>query len=575
MPHLVLIIISNPIIMKEIQSNISPYLVILIIAILGLQSCDHDFMDKEYNQKQYVADKVYITSIPQDVFLKYNIEAGHKSWRIVQYPDFVEPAYKTGVSDETGIIKLFFSINDHQPLVYNQGQDHMLVVDVKGLGLLGIPLVYQLEGEVEGTVSLQPSSLQLTDNEEGSFDIIAQGEDINWEIIEYPDWLNFNSNITGYINAGNYNTVHFKVNADGLVTGDYSGAIKIKISQDAYLTMALTLKVTVTDGVQKLYTGACIGSGYIKASDLMFVVTKSPNKILLFKDEISEPDVIDLQRVPKSMALSEDEKTLAISYSNAEISTYNTPGFDKIKTYSMSVISGKMVFASNNYLYFMSESSNSSYEFLNSMNLTSGDVVRSNNSEGGYQYLRKIPGKNIIVTSKKGWSPEFITLYYNTDKGSVNDMNEYRVSPNGVWPSDNGERLLTGSRTIYKIPEFNVDNDYFMAEDMPVGGELEWPSSEKAIGMQSQSALGRIYCVTEKGSFDTSIGLHIFNSTTFAKEQSIDVTSENVDYNDYWVYRPTGVYPNTEGTKLWVVQSFPDHDDVAKSKWRSIRVDIP
>jgi hypothetical protein len=179
------------------------------------------------------------------------------------------------------------------------------------------------------------------------------------------------------------------------------------------------------------------------------------------------------------------------------------------------------------------------------------------------------------VTSKTGWSPEFITLYFNTDIGHVNDINEYRISPYGVWPSDNGERLLTGSRTIYKIPGFNAANSRLQAEDMPIGGELEWSSNEKVVGLLSQNALDRIYCVNEIGSFDTRIQVHIFNSTTLVEEQSIEVVSENVEFSDYWTYRHTGVYPDSRGVKLWVVQSFPDRDNASNSTWRKVRVVIP
>jgi hypothetical protein len=388
MPQLVLIIISKSATMKKNQTYITSIIAIVGMTMLSLQSCNPDFMDKDLNHKQYLADQVYITSIPQDVFLKFNIDARNKSWRIVQYPYFVEPAFKTGISDEYGIIKLVFSINEHEPVLNSQEQNLLVVVDVKDLGFLGIPLFYQLEGEVEGTVSLQPSSLQLTDNEVGSFDVVAEGEDLNWEIVEYPDWLNFKGNLTGYVNAKSSYTVHFNVNANGLAAGDYSGNVIMKINEYIHLTMPVTLKINVEDGVHKLYDGLCIGSGYVADSDLLFVVTKSPNRILYFCDDVSEPELIELQRVPKSMALSEDEKMLAISYTNTEITTYNTPDFDVIKTYSMNVIPDKMVFGSSDYLYFMSASSNSSYEYLNSMHLVSGEVVRSNSSEGGYDYLR-------------------------------------------------------------------------------------------------------------------------------------------------------------------------------------------
>ena len=453
----------------------------------------------------------------------------------------------------------------------------MVILEIVEVGLLSVPLAYQLDGQFEGTISLSPSSLELTNNEQGSFEVKATGDlDINWEIVEYPNWMNFDNNLSGWISAGQSSTVYYNANAKDLDAGQYKDQVKFKFNGENYVTMSVALNVTVVNGVPILHDGLCIGSGYNEASDLLFVVTKSPNRILCFKDDTSEPEIIELKRVPEGMALSEDQSTLAISFSNTEITTYNAVTREEIKTYDANGVAESLVFGSPTNLYFLNNSSStSSYKFLNSLNLETGNLIRSNNNEGGYDYLRKVPGKDIIVTSRTGWSPEFIVLYYNTNLGEVNDMNEYRVSPNGIWPSDDGMQLLAGSRIVYKIPEYNPDASYFYAEDMPVGGEVEWPYSEKVIGMTSKSSLKLIYCVTENSSFDTGLNLHVYNYSTLVEVQNIDINVDNVSYSDYWTYRPIGVFSNLNGSKLWIVQSFPDRDDVSKSTWRKVRVDIP
>lgn len=555
---------------------ILPFILILAV-VAGLQSCDSDFMDQTYEPKQYVTENFYITSIPQDIFLRLNIEEANKSWRIVQYPKFVEPLFKSGKSTEAGLVNLVLTVNDHEPNLYNQDGSQLVVVEIAEVGFLGVPLVYQLDGQVEGTISLNPSSLKLTNNEQGSFEVKATGNiDINWEIVDYPNWMNFDNSLSGWTGSGQSSTVYYNANATDLDVGQYEGEIKFRFNGENYVTMSVVLNVTVAGGVPRLYDGLCIGSGYNEASDLLLVVTRSPNRILRFKSNVAQPEIIELNRVPKGMALSEDQKTLVVSYSNSEITTYDAVSGEAIKTYQSTGVAECLAFGSSTYLYYLSAgSSNSDYKYLYSLNLESGSLLRSADDEGGYDYLRKVPGKNILITSKTGWSPEFIVLYYNTHQGAVNDMNEYRVTPYGIWPSDDGTRIMSGSRVLYKIPAYNSDGSYFDAEDMPVDGELEWPFSEKVVGMVSKSNLGLIYCVTENGSFDTGLNLHVYNASTLVEVQTIDTDSDNVTYGDYWTHRPTGVYPNANGTKVWVVQSFPDRDDVSKSTWRRVEVDIP
>jgi hypothetical protein len=561
--------------MKKIYINLLQ--VILLLALVGFQSCDPDFLDKKYEPKQYLANKFYITSIPQEAVLTFNTEEGNTSWRVVQYPNFIELTDKRGATDEYGVSRLAFSVKEHEPNFYYQDNELLIILEVDGIGMLGIPLGYQLVGELDGALELTPTSLSLTDDEWDSFSIYANGDlDINWEIVECPDWLIIDASKSGWLPAGETNHLSYHTSIDNMSPGQYQANVKFKFNGDNYVTMPVSLQVSEAPASPKLFESACIGSAYIEASDLLVVVTKTPNQILFFKDGSLEPDVVDLERVPRSMTLSEDQTTLAISYSNAEITTYNASTAEVKQTYNIDVVAESLAFGSTDYLYYLSSgSSTSSQKYMNSLNLTNNQQTQSSDSEGGYEYLRKVPGKNIIVTSKPGYGPEFLILYYDTHLGTVDKMNEYWVSPRGLWPSDDGTQLLSGSGVVYKVPDYDADLGYGYDMPVPLHGEIELPSSKKMMGMSSSSNLQLIYALLESNNYDGRMNLRIYNKSTFAEVENIDLNVVDVSYSDYWSYRTSGVFPNATGNKIWVVQAFPDREDASKSKWRTLRVDIP
>lgn len=561
--------------MKKLYSKYVVLLSSFLLLVVGLISCDSDFMDQEDEVSRYTSDTYFITSIPQVISVDINVNVKNKSWRVVYYPDMIEPYEKTGTTDDNGVLRITLGVNNHYRNTSPFEVDDLLVyIKVNDLGVVAVPLRYNLEGDSDETITLNPSYLQLTDNEDGAFELFA-GDDIDvyWEIVSHPDWMNFGYNLSGWTTARQSSSISFRTMSDNLDVGVYEGNITIKCNEDIFKVLPVSLDVTIGKETDKGYDGTMIGCGFIDATNTLLVVTKNPNQIHYLSSESEEPSVIDLQGVPKGMALSEDQSTLAISFTNTDVSIYDAQTGAKNSTFDLDVVAQCLAFGSEDYLYFLNpKSSGSDYKYLNSLNLSSGAVKRSNDYEGGYDFLKKVPGKNIIVTSKRGWSPSYIILYYDTDQGNVNKMNDYNVYPSGIWPSDDGMQLFTGSSVMYKVPEY--DPDFYYDTPMPVDGELDLLDGYTIVGFDSDTDKKKICAVSVETGSEDMLNIRVFDKTSLVQLNNINVSVDDVEYDDYWVYRPSEVYFSDDASKVWVVQSFPNRDEI-NCVWRALQIDIP
>jgi hypothetical protein len=255
--------------------------------------------------------------------------------------------------------------------------------------------------------------------------------------------------------------------------------------------------------------------------------------------------------------MAEDENTLAVGFSNTQITTFETESHTLKSTYQASAIPLSLEFGNNQWMYFIANSSYNNY--LHCLNLNNGEISRSQKGESGLLTLLKVPGKDLLVTTKPGYSPDYLFLY-DISIGNITDsINEYSMPMDGFWLSDDGERLFTGTKKIFQIPDY-IPGKSWTIDHPPIAGELELNYTQVVDYITQQSSTGKIFIATGFGWVGTKTIITQFDHKSFVKQKTYEITS--VPPNDFpmgntWWGKPTKLFPSPNGSKLWLIQKFP------------------
>lgn len=543
----------------DIKQNNAKYLLFLTIFVSGLwiSSCSNDFLDENYFPIQYSsADTLFFTNYSTSSQIAIDLKTtGNREWRIHQYPKWLNINPKKGVLSNGSMVELTFDIN-HQN--FNQGLGYYiypLVFEIEDAGLLTTTAVYANFGNP--TIQINPTSITLENTLSGEFEILNRGDGILfWEITDQPNWLNVDIT-NGTLEQHFHVFVKYTADIRNLEPGDYNEYITINNNVNSSMRIPVSLKVNA-QGYNGIYNdGELIDTKYLSETDQLVALTKNPNRLLFFRSDEDVPQILELDRVPKCLALLESANLIAIGYSNTEISTYQIQSRNLLQTYQTNAIPISLEFGSADYIYFIAKVDHS--ERLHSLNLINSEIVTSTKWESGLKPLLKIPNKNLLVSSKTGYSPDYLIFYDISQLGVTDSVNEYSMFVEGFWLSDDGERIFTGLKTIYKVPDY-IPNKHWSVQELQKSGELELDNYYSIDCIAHHSASERIFVGNGQGSFSDKTIITQFHHTTLTKQKTYEITTlppDDFPMSITWWERIVNMYPAKDGSKLWLVQKFP------------------
>ncbi len=552
--------------------------VALLYMLFSFWSCDPDFTDKDYLPDQYQAnDTIWVNEETTDVFQAVALPVKKGEWRLIQYPEWFQPTARSGQvgSDYTVTISGMVDQGWLSSNYYFWNTE--LIVSVDGFGLVYISFAYLETKDQTGTgaIFLWPATLFIQDDQEGSFSLKNDSEyDLSWTVASMPDWLRIDET-WGYYSPYDSYDINYHANISGMDPGTYSGDIVFwNNSKQEYVYYKVVLTVT-TASAGDFEQGELVGSVFLKSTNQAVVLTKNPNQLRYYTPGANESEVVELDRVPRCICLSEDGNVIAIGFTNTEVSTYDVSTKELVNTYDLDAVPLSLAWGAENYFYFTS-SIDGYYTYVNSYNLTTGETQKASGSEGGIKGLKKLPGKNIVLTSLPGWGPEFIYYYYHTDEGAVEDLNKYWVSPKGFWPSEDGETILTGSKKVYEIPEY--DPDFWGGYDVapPIDGEYELPTDYIVHAIASQSAAEKMYVASGNSYYSSKTYVTVFNSATYVQLASYEFASARPAAwsGSTWWEETQAIYPVSDGSQVWLVQQYPAVDYNDPDQWDILLKDL-
>lgn len=449
--------------------NIKNLLIIFVLCIAAA-ACNNDFLKQEQTVANPVADTIRMTSLETTKAITFNLANGRNShWRIFQLPSWVKITPMEGNFSD-GKSSFQIELNNSTAIPQWGILSLPLVFDVDGLGYVQYPFLFLNYGYPQ--TSLSPYELALNYQSTGSFTLYNTGGGILfWEVQSKPSWLTL-SEQNGYLNANTTLPINLSISRDNLAKGDYSGEITIATNSVSQPTLRLKVSIKVFDptisGNAELIEGEVVDAEFCKATGSLVVATKNPNRIYLYNSAQAKK-TLELQKIPINVAISEKGDQVAASFTNTDLSVISPESLTIQKNIQTGIISSDLALGDNGWAYLAPKAYDTNY--LISVDLNSGQVVKNNENMNGLTWLKKVPGKSLLYGSKIGWSPDFL-LVFDTSSGAVSPViDQWRTTLSRFWPSEDGQRIFTGNLKIYQSP--NYQGKGYIAELPQLLGQLE------------------------------------------------------------------------------------------------------
>lgn len=522
---------------------------ITVLILMAFYSCSNDYLHVKQKVAGTIGDTIYMSDLETEKTVDFNLPQGENAhWRILQFPSYLSVSPLEGnFTDGRSSFKLSNLYKIGQWGVLNLP----LVFDVEGIGLVQYPLQYMNFGSPN---ALFTYSLNLEYQTAGSFFIRnLDGGILTWEIKDKPAWLTIiNSKQKGILAPGEEEVFSVLISRDNLTKGNYSGEITIWMNtteKSKKIQVVMKVLEQTLPGTVGNIEGEVVDADFCKESGLMVMAAKNPNRLYFFKQGQPVTTMV-LNKVPTSVTISESGDQVAATFTNTDLSLINPESRTITKNIPTGVLASDLALGNNGWAYLAPKPYDDYY--LQSVNLNTGLVVKNVLNLDGLSLIKKVPGKNLIYGSKVGWGPDFL-IVFDISKGAANDVvDQWWVELAKFWFSEDGERIFTGWRKIYKSPDY-LQRGSIM--DKPVlAGEIEEIAG--SITAIAHSASKNEVIVAYKSYSGGSMILRIDDSG-YTRKQVFAVNDCLVVENGTLLTMAPEVsymYVNKSGTELYLIK---------------------
>lgn len=563
--------VKNTMFKQGIQSWI-----LYLAGIIGLlmSSCNNDFLETAPLNTLKSQDTIFITNKSGMVNFEMKVPgAGNASWRILQYPTaFNFEPFEGKMGNNSSVISIIPSPDGDQ---YGYGYFQFpLVIDVEGVGLVEYPIVYLNFGNP--SIRVWPT-VDLAERESGSINIENQGGGILvWEIISKPEWL-YMTRSQGVMESTGYDVVMFTVDRTGLEPGTHSGELQIASNASPFpvtVTVNIIVAGAVVPGNPNAQTGEIVDAAWLGAQGGVAVLVKNPNEIRIFRTDSPEPEIIALDRIPRCFGISDNGLKMAIGFSNAEVSVYQTSSMSRVETHTVESVPIGIVMTDTDWIYYTAEVGY--YKHIFSLNTATGSLVRSMKGENGWGPLKKIPNRNALFTTRPGWGPDSFFLADISEGAAKDTINEIWMNLGGCWFSADGERFFSGYKKVYRVPDY-VPGLTLTMDEPPSAGELDLQTQANISALAHHSSKGRIYAsVGSKWSTDPS-KIFILDDKSFVILKTYLINSNapgGFPQSIMWWNSVQHIFADPDGSHIWLINRHPAPVYDAPDEWSVMKMEV-
>ena len=264
-----------------------------------------------------------------------------------------------------------------------------------------------------------------------------------WEIEGCPEWLSVSESNGSLLWDDKYLT--FTCNREQVSSGVNSTTIYLKTNDKntpSYPIAVSAQNHTANPENIKPITGNITDAYYDKQSDIMFITTTQPNRLLAYdtKNRTIARE-LSLNNASTRFRLSEDGHK-AIIGQNGFITVIDMENFEIIKTIEVNSIVHDIEWANDDWCCYTERGH---WSYLYWVNLNTNETSRNYGIYGEGCVLYKIPAQNYILVAEVGISSGVYTFDIDTKEMK----NEFRNYFGNFWVSEDGTYIFTGSISDY------------------------------------------------------------------------------------------------------------------------------
>ncbi len=539
---------------------------ITVLLLIVFHSCNFNYPEEKQEQG-YSTDLEFhfdlnTTSGIADFTLT---EFGNEPYQVIVYPRWVDVKKLEG-NLNNGYCSIPFSFKEVETYMQDGKVEGYVFVKVGKSEIFRITISYgnqEIEQPNEEGLPLYCSTAEIDFGTEDnrSFVIANPGQvDKNWYITNIPSWLTL-SETSGNLPAGVSLTIYCNVNREGVYPGSYSQIINIE-SNNPQLSSGILMRIVVPEigapadsASVKWITGTVQDAYYNKVNDVLYILTKSPNNLLVKTADNDSLITYPLERIPNCIDVTADGKTLAIGYNQAYVDVLNAETLELIRQYETDCVPYDLVFGENGWCYLSPEEDQ--WVYLYCLNLTTGVTFRTSTANMYEKtILRKMPGKPLLYATRPSLSPSGL-LIINIEKGVANDtIPAWHEDTGGIiWLSKDGTKIFGGDKEIHKTPEYTTETFHL---DLPKIGTMDIPRGY----LKSLDYNEKLKCYFAVGTdywwgAENSETIFQVNEVSFSAEKMIKVAKYPGFINQ--IYNPVmdvhHVFSNSSGTKLYALKN--------------------
>jgi hypothetical protein len=551
----------------------------LVFVFLFLGACNFDYPEANQDPVFSIDTELHFDTGVQGGVLNLGLDGmTNESYQIVVYPQWIDIKTFEGKL-QNGYCSIPFDFKNVENFLFEGRAEGYVYIKLGSAGIFQVSVSYGIsktdQPPVEGEVPLYCSTAQIDFGTEETRHLAFtnKGEvDKTWYIDNIPGWLSI-SKTSGALMAGETDILSLTVNREGLVPGDYSQIINLEstrpqLSHGILITMQVTETAPpVNSSALKWFDGELKDAIFNKANDHLYLLTKSPNQLLILSPGTDSLQRYPLDRIPNCIDLTADGKTLAIGYNQAYVDLINAETLERIQMYETDCVPFDLVFGENGWCYLAPETDQ--WVHFYSLNLETGVTYRSTSSVAIYEksVLVKMPGKPLVYITRPQLSPTGL-LIANIEDGIANDTLPYWHETIGskFWFSTDGSKILGGTKEIFQTPDYTTNSTH--GENLTKFGTIDIPR----YNIQSMDYNETRKCFYAVGSdymwtAENAETIYQVDAVSYSAVKSFKVspypgTLNNRYYPDMDVHF---VFTNREGTELYAIKNV--ERDLEMNKW--------
>ena len=539
----------------------------VLLLLLVLCGCNNDFPEGPKTGIS-LADTLSMTDIDLNMLLPVVIpNAGNQEWKMVQYPNWLWVDKKSGVLDNgRTTLKL-----THNPNIvnYNFGYSYApIIIYVKGIGYVEIPFVYGCFGRP--TILYDSKSFDFSSVDRNTFTVNNNGYSgyFAWYILSKPDWLNVSAT-SGLVYADKSLDLVMTPNKTNMELGNYQGKVIIATnSTTGYIefNVSMTLTQMIMGGTITPIAGNVIASEYNRSTDKMYILTKSPDKLIFVTGNTGEMKSLDLPYIPTCANYSEDGKNVIVGFTSNQLCNIDVDNNVITKTVPIDCSACSVVYGDNNWLYVATAET----QKLRSVNLNTNQSIQTKFVLRGTPIIKKAAHHTTIYGTSPGYSASGLYVC-DCSQGILKDsVDDYWIGVGNMWFSEDGNLIFYKEQSkAYFTPDYRFGK--YISYDPGIAMKGKYSTSSGSINAVEYNSGSGLFWVGV-GIFSANSEIYEFDATSFTQKRVFKVNSitdtngQTVNATVYWIFS------NKESTNLFLLKN--NENSYSTPNWQLEKINL-